>query len=275
MFKTTVLDMLPMWGIFISSVVLIVIAVEIGYGLGRRKLAKVKAGEALHMGGAVAATLGLLAFMLAFTFGSGTSRLDTKRQLVLEETNAIATTYLRTELIPEPQKTKVQQLLTQYIDQRLQLVKVDHPIVNPSNQEQYITGLAQRIDEAEVIHGELWAQAVAVAEKQPTPIGALFISALNEMIDLHQSRVTIAIQQRMPTVFWFALYCLTFLGMGLAGYDAGVARSSRNMSAWVVAVAFSTVIVLVVGLDRPQTSAVDQLPLQELQKDIHAAQQRQ
>ena len=275
MFKTTFLDMLPMWGVFIGSVILIVITVEIGYALGRRKLAQVKDGEVLHMGGAVAATLGLLAFMLAFTFGSGTSRLDTKRQLVLQETNAIATTYLRTELLPEPHKTTVQQLLTEYVDQRLRLVKADKPLLNNKNQDQYIAALEQRIDEAEVIHTKLWAQAVAVAQKQPTPTSNLFISSLNELIDLHQSRVTIAIQQRMPTVFWFALYCLAFLAMGLAGYDAGVSRSSRNMSAWVVATAFSTVIVLVVGLDRPQTSAVDNLPLQELQKYIHAAQQRQ
>ena len=81
-------------------------------------------------------------------------------------------------------------------------------------------------------------------------------------------------QQRMPTIFWGALYSLALLAMGLAGYEAAVARSGRNMTGWVVALAFSTVIVLVVGLDRPQTSAVTQLPLLELQNDIHAGQRQ-
>jgi len=54
------------------------------------------------VGGMVAAELGLLAFLLAFTFGFAASRFEDRRQVVLDESNAIGTTYLRTATLPEP-----------------------------------------------------------------------------------------------------------------------------------------------------------------------------
>jgi len=48
----------------------------------------------------IAAILGLLAFRLAFTFGVAASRFDTRRELVLDEANAIGTTFLRAALLP-------------------------------------------------------------------------------------------------------------------------------------------------------------------------------
>ena len=270
MIKTTALDFIPLWGIFLASTVLIVVAVETGFALGRRKLAKIKDGAPLHTGSAVAATLGLLAFMLAFTFGAGTSRLDHKRQLVLQETNAIATAFLRAELLPEPHNINSQDLLSRYIDHRLDMIEELHTMYGAKSKNQLTQLLIKGIAETKDFHSKMWAEAVEVAKLQPTPITALFISAVNQVLDLHQERITVAVQQRMRMAFWIALYCLATLAMGLTGYDAGVSHSRRNLSGWVVALAFSTVIVLVVGLDRPQTSAVEQTPLQELQRDMHA-----
>jgi hypothetical protein len=64
----------------------------------------------------MAASLGLLAFFLAFTFGMAGSRFDDRKKLVLEEANTIGTTYLRAELLPEPHRTEIQTLLREYID---------------------------------------------------------------------------------------------------------------------------------------------------------------
>ena len=67
----------------------------------------------------VAATLGLLAFMLAFTFGMAASRFEERRQAVLSETNAINTTYLRAALLPDPMSGDTRNLLREYVDVRL------------------------------------------------------------------------------------------------------------------------------------------------------------
>jgi hypothetical protein len=52
----------------------------------------------------VGATLGLLAFILAFTFGLAAARFDTRRQVVLDEANAIGPTYLRAACFPNDAK---------------------------------------------------------------------------------------------------------------------------------------------------------------------------
>ena len=270
MFNTTTLDFLPLWIIFLGSVILIVIAIEIGFYLGRRRLARMKDGEPPHIGGAVAATLGLLAFMLAFTFGTGSSRWDAKKELVLAESNAVATAFLRADLIPEPYRSEVQRLLSEYVDHRINAVQHSQSsILPPGKAPDYAENMVEHIGQAKAFHSELWSISNEVASSNPTPLTALFISALNEVFDIHQERVTIGVQQRLPLVFWTTLYCLAFLAMGLTGDDAGVSRSARSLSAWVVAIAFSTVILLVVALDRPQISVVNQMPLLELQQDMH------
>src|SRR5262245_8635230 len=55
----------------------------------------------------VSAVLGLLALLLGFTFSLAADRFDTRRILVLEEANAIGTTYLRAQLLTEPHRARM------------------------------------------------------------------------------------------------------------------------------------------------------------------------
>ena len=95
---TTILDMLPLWGLFLAILVLVLAAIEGGYRLGSYRHRRSIHEKDAPVGAMVGATLGLLAFMLAFTFGMAASRFDTRKQLVLDEANAIGTTYLRTAI---------------------------------------------------------------------------------------------------------------------------------------------------------------------------------
>lgn len=269
MFQTTVLDVLPLWSVYLISTVLIVIAVETGFYLGRRRRARFAAGETSHVGSAVAATLGLLAFMLAFTFGAGTDRWDTRKQLLLQETNALGTAFLRTELLPEPQRYNLQSLMSRYIDQYVDTMEEQVTSKGTALNSRLVRKLEDDFSLAKTFHGEMWREARLAAEKQPTVLTGLFISALNEAIDLRIERVSISTQQRMPLVFWTTVYFLAMLSLGLAGYDLGLSKGTHNLSGWVVALAFSSVITLVVALDRPLTSIVKQLPLLDLQAELH------
>src|SRR5262245_50764070 len=71
------------------------------------------------VGGMVGAELGLLAFLLAFTFGIAASRFDTRRDVLLDEAKAIGTAYLRAAMLPEPHRTEVRRLLRAYADERI------------------------------------------------------------------------------------------------------------------------------------------------------------
>lgn len=271
MFRTTLLDAFPLWVVFLASTLLIVLASEVGFRLGRRKLNRLARGESSNVGGAVAATLGLLAFMLAFTFSAGTDRWDTKKQLLLKESNALSTAFMRTELLPEPHRHNLQELMSSYVDHYLSTLQEETAYDGTAIDSRIARQVEENFFIAKKFHVDMWHEAMLAARMQPTPLTGLFVSALNEALDLRVERTSIAIQQRMPMIVWSILCLLACLAPGLAGYDLGVSRGVRNLSGWAVAVAFSSVVTLVVTLDRPLTSVVSQLPLIELQQDMHKA----
>ena len=80
----------------------------------------------------------------------------------------------------------------------------------------------------------------------------LFIQSLNDTIDVHAKRVLVGLQNRLPGVLWGALYLVTILTMAGVGYYDGLASSSRSFAILVLALTFSTIILLVADLDRPQ-----------------------
>ena len=84
------MDVLPLWAVFLAEIVVGWLALEAGYRLGRWRHACTTEEKDAPVGAMVAAILGLVAFMLAFTFGLAASRYNAKRQTVLEEANASA-----------------------------------------------------------------------------------------------------------------------------------------------------------------------------------------
>ena len=146
--NTGLLDPFPLWTILPLTIVLAVLSVELGYRFARYRRQRDQSEKESSLGGMVGGTLGLLAFMLAFTFGLAGSRFEARRQVLLSEANAIGTTYLRAAMIPEPMRTESRNLLREYVDVRLKGAQ-------QSDQ------LAQAIARSEELHNQLWAQAVA------------------------------------------------------------------------------------------------------------------
>jgi hypothetical protein len=69
----------------------------------------------------VSGVLGLLALLMGFTFSLAVDRFEARRELVLQEANAIATTYLRTQLLEEPHRARISRMLVAYTDNRIAL----------------------------------------------------------------------------------------------------------------------------------------------------------
>lgn len=251
------LDIIPIWALIVCVVLAGIIAEELGSRLGHLRSQRSGKESDSRLGGMVGAELGLLAFLLAFTFGMAASRFDTRREVVLNEANAVGTTYLRAAMLPEPHRAVVRRLLREYVDVRLTAAQG--------------ISLAQGIRRSEEIHGELWTEAVAVAEMDPrsVPTG-LFVQSLNEVIDLHTKRMTAAFRSRIPTPVWVVLFTVAVLSFMGVGYQGGLSKTGRSPVVYGVVVTFAVVLWLVFDLDRPGQGLlkVSQQPMMELRKSM-------
>ncbi len=245
------LQRLPLWATFILTVVIVFTAIELGFRIGRYYRNRTEDIEEAPVGSIVAATLGLLAFLLAFTFGFSANRFDTSKGLILEEANAIGTTELRASILEEPHKTIIRKALAEYVENR---------IISERTSER----IAAIIHRSEELQDILWSQAVVLGEKHPRSVMVgLFIDSLNQMIDVHTNRLTVGLWNRIPQFLGLGLVLVTILGMAALGYHAGLTRRRNFLAILLLTFAFSLVIYLIADLDRPGSGLItaNQQPL--------------
>ena len=254
------LDALPMWGMFLAMLALTWLAMEAGYRYGRWRHAHATNEKDAPVGSMVASILGLLAFLLAFTFGMAATRFEEKRQTVLAEANAIGTTYLRTRLLPEPQRSKSASLLREYVDARITVSQGGN--------------VAEIIARSEKLQESLWNEAIEAAEnKSVAPaLAGLYINALNETIDLHAKRLMIGLRNRIPIAIWAVLGALALLGMSSVGYQSGLTAAGRSPAMFVMVLAFTVVMYVIADLDRGHEGLlrVSQQSMIDLQNTMRA-----
>ena len=197
------------------------------------------------LGAMVGATMGLLAFMLAFTFNGAAGRHDVRKGLVIEEANAIDKAWLRAGFLAEPYRADIRGLLRTYMDVRVKATagKLD-------------MGAAAR--QSEALQDSMWAVAEEVGRKDAGSITTgLFISALNEVIDLHLKRVTVGLRNRVPAPIWATLYLLMFVGMVMMGTQIGPSGARHAGMELALAVSFAVVLFVIADLDRPQEGLIN------------------
>jgi hypothetical protein len=253
-------ELLPIWVTFLATVSIVLLSIWLGtYFAKKRKTSDAEA----PIGTIVNATLGLLAFILAFTFGVTANRFDSRRQALLDEITAIELTARRADLIPEPQRTEVKELLRQYIELRI-LTR------GP-------TDIRERIRQSDGVQRKLWLTAAALADAdiKNADIVSLFVDSASEMMNLQTRRITITSYHIAPLI-WCVLFGITIIAMFQVGYLFG--RSSIN---WLLIVAlslaFSGVMILIIDLDRSGVSMqgtiqINQQPMKDLYQRLYGTQ---
>jgi hypothetical protein len=255
------LDVIPLWCFFLLALLVGLLSLECGYRIGlwrNRRFAEEKESPVAAMTGSI---LGLLAFMLAFTFSMAAARFDARRQAVPQEANAIGTTFLRSRLLPEPQRTEVTALLRSYAELRADKMEAGN--------------VSEVMAESAKLHEEIWSKGVAAAEKDPGSImTGLFLQSLNETIDLHSKRVFVGLYSRIPFMIWLSLFSLTIIGMISVGYQAGLSGTKRSPEMVLLMLAFAGVLYLNVDLDRAHEGMlkVSQQAMLDVHNTIEATQ---
>jgi hypothetical protein len=256
-------DPIPVPGVFVLFAIVGLAAYEVGYRAGRWWQERTPDEAAGPTGMLVGSLLALLAFLLAVTMGMASDRFDTRRQVVLDEANAIGTVYLRAGYLPEPSASQTRDLLRQYVPLRINTPDTARLQANFARSAQ--------------IQTQLWSIAEPLARDSPAtpapPLLALYVSSLNDLIDLGETRVNAIAYARVPETVILLLFFGAALTLGMVGYNAGLHRRRSLISAVVLVIVLGAVLTLVIDLDRPREGflQVSQQPLIDVGKQIGAS----
>jgi hypothetical protein len=221
------------FGLFLGMLLFL----EIGRRIAIRRM-KEDAGTAGEGVGAVdGAVFALLGLLIAFTFSGASSRFDTRRQLVVEETNNIGTAYLRLDLLPADLQPALRESFRRYLDARIEVYR----------KLPDIAAAKQALATANELQGQIWHQAVAAARAERSSPAApmLLLPALNAMIDITTTR-TLATQMHPPTIVFVMLFALALAASLLAGYGmtGSKMRSRLHMLGFALVMALAVYVIL-------------------------------
>jgi hypothetical protein len=228
----TLLSFLLTLSLFLSMLLFL----EVGRRIGVRRLAKEAEGALAGVGAVEGAIFALLGLLVAFTFSGASARFDARRELIVEETNAIGTAYLRLDLLSADARSALQERFRQYVDTRLAVYQ-KLPDLAAAKEE---------LAKATTLQGEIWSQAVAACREAPTPQATmLLLPALNAMIDITTTR-TMATQMHPPRIIFALRFGLGLAGALLAGYGMASAKSHNwlHMLSFAAAMAIAVYVIL-------------------------------
>jgi hypothetical protein len=234
---------------------------EAGYRVGLRLFSAHDEARRSQIGGVQGAVLGLLGLLLGFTFSMAVNRFETRRDLVLTEANAIGTTWLRADLLPEVHRPAVKELLRRFVDVRVEYQRLSD---DPAR-------LAEGLRLSAELENDLWRHASAAAGEAPTPITATFINSLNEMIDTDAARQT-AGRNDIPAAVWFLLLVVAGSGCLTSAYGSGAQGARSAFTSAFLPLLITVVIVLIFDLMHTHQGivSIDQQPMLDLQQAMHA-----
>lgn len=259
--------------LFFITLVIMLLSIEAGFRLGKRSQANIVKAQASQVRAIMGAVLGLLAFILAFSFATGQSHYETRVQQKVEQAQLARKAYFQAEFLPAPYPAQAQQILHKYISDRVladQLAKQDQ-----------MPEVLELAEEAEQMHQLLWRIATSTEALRSTSSGGTlgttpFTDLVSGLIDIHAQRVQAALMNRIPNVLWISLYLLAILAMLVTGYQAGLVGRRSPIATVSLVLAFSGIMMLITDLDRPFTSLfhMDNHVIVEVLQILEVEQQR-
>lgn len=244
--------------IYVAFFILMLVATDVGFRFGRRSETRTPDKTKSQISAVEDAILGILALLLGFTMFTAVSRFDARKQLVLDEANSIGTSLRRTELLSAPDGSEIATLLHQYIDVRVQYGTSGNDLARLD---------ALRMQTSR-LQNEIWSRAVAYGQKSPDPVRVgLLLQSLNQVIDLESAR-KMAFENPVPESVIYVNCIVGLLAIMLVGYTFGLHGRRQIFSTFVLTLAITLVLALIIDMDRPRSGfiRVSQQPMIDLQR---------
>jgi hypothetical protein len=232
--------------VFVLSFCVLSLSARFGASFLRRKW-KLEEDVREDFGIVLAAMLTLLGLIIGFSFSMATSRYDQRKNYEEEEANAIGTEYVRADLLPAADAAKVRDLLRSYLDQRVLFYTI-------RDQQQ----LSQINAHTARLQTELWSAVRAPAAAQPTPMVALAVSGMNNVLN-SQGYTQAAWWNRIPSAAWALMAVIAICCNALIGYGA------RNVKAKAILFLLLPLVVsisffLIADIDSPRGGIIRVAP---------------
>jgi hypothetical protein len=237
--------LLDHWLIALAMLAILVIASEIGYRAGSRKRGMPESDRSL-MSGIGAAMLGLLGLLLGFTLAMAIGRWDERRDIIVNESNAIGTLWLRAGFLEEPVRDELRKTLHEYTDAR---------IVLGGSRDDLKTWRAARA-KSEMLHAQIWS-AIERANRpglNPAILSSL-ISAANELIDIHEMRLA-SIENYLPVSLLLLFLGVAAVATSFLAWSFGAGTHGSRKAILMLVVLIAAVLLLIMDLNRPQRGMI-------------------
>ncbi|SIO15038.1 hypothetical protein SAMN05443247_02383 [Bradyrhizobium erythrophlei] len=236
----------------ISFVALSVVAIAGSWLRRRYPIADDEQNE--HLGVILAATLTLLGLIIGFSFSMAANRYDQRKNFEEAEANAIGTEILRADFLPIADAANVRKLLAEYTGLRIQFY-----LNKDDNQRKQLAERTAQLQDA------LWSAVRKSSAAQPTPVEALAIAGMNDVIN-SQGYTQAAFWNRIPTAAWFLMVIIALCSNALIGYRSG---NARPRLLFVLPLIVSCGFLLIADIDAPRHGLIEVRP-QNLESLAHS-----
>ncbi len=230
--------------LFLFSFMLL--SIYTGRRLGLRRFAAGRHFDASSTRTIISAMFGLLAFLLAFTFGMSGNRYDARRANIVDEANAIGTAILRADLYEDADRTQLRSDFKQYLEARIEYFEAGKDIQKVMAANKVAADYGKRI----------WDRAMKLSHTTGSQTPTMqMVPALNAMFDISTTR-QIGELERVPDSIVIMLFVVSIASGFFLGYT-----SPESKLDWLVAVGFciltSVVVYITLDLDRPRRGFIN------------------
>jgi CDP-diglyceride synthetase len=222
------------------------ITMEIGRRFGRRRLAEDPEGARAGVGAVEGAVFALFGLLIAFTFTSAAARYETRRDLIVQHTNAIGTAWLRLDLLPAKDQQVLRKDFRLYVDG---IIKAHQQARDKKAVDQIMAYLGKLQD-------EIWKMAEAAASRDVRPqVATLVLPPLNEMFDLTASRYAASRFHVSIVIFWFLIF-LSILTSIMVGHAMAAAKRRNWLHMILFALLISLTLYVIFDFEYPRHGVI-------------------
>jgi hypothetical protein len=232
--------------VFVLSLVALLLAERCGAWWARRQSPEeTETSDAFGL--VQGATLTLLGLIIGFSFSMAISRYDQRKNYEEAEANAIGTEYVRLDLLPAADASKLRPLLVSYLKQRITFYE--------TTDRSQLPAIAARKNE---LQASLWSGVTGPAGQLPNPITALAVAGMNDVLN-SEGYTQAAWWNRIPAAAWMLMAAIAL------GCNFMVGISSRKLKAWaglwlVLPLVVSVSFMLIADIDSPRGGLIRVVP---------------